>query len=381
MYRMDDPTSSGTAPTPGTANPEGFPTAGNAATGVPATIPGAWWFHQMTEELRNIVVAVALVPTKNIVNQVLQAILRMCGGNVTTVATAGTTALTPDNAGLVLVNAAGGNVALTLPAVASAGGIKLTFQFVRTDSSANSVTLAPAGTDTISPGQASLSIPALGTIKLDGNGSAAWQIVGQQGTHGIEVFTESGTFVAPAGVTQVAYEVWGAGGAGGGSSAADDAGSAGGGGAYARGIADVTPGESYPVTVGIGGAFGNGGGSPTNGTGGTSSSFASFASCTGGGPGLAGNGTIQRTFGTGGTATGGSIQLEGQSGNIGVVISGNLMITPVGGGTFAGPAGAPGIAAGAATGPIGIYPGVGGGGGINGGAGAPGANGLVIISW
>src|SRR5579883_700118 len=118
MYRMDDPTTSGTAPVPGTANTEGFPTAGNAQTGVPATIPGPWWFHEITEELRNIVVAVAIIPTKNIVNQVLQAIRRMCGGNVTTISAAGTTTLTADNAGLVLVNAAAGNITVALPPAA-----------------------------------------------------------------------------------------------------------------------------------------------------------------------------------------------------------------------------------------------------------------------
>lgn len=72
------------------------------------------------------------------------------------------------------------------------------------------------------------------------------------------VFDASGSFVVPAGVTNVSVEVWGGGGGGGYDSAASSrdgaAGGGGGGGGYAKRVAvPVTPGQSYRVLVGDGG--------------------------------------------------------------------------------------------------------------------------------
>ena len=66
-----------------------------------------------------------------------------------------------------------------------------------------------------------------------------------------DVYTSSSSWVAPAGVTSVDVECYG--GGGGGSASTTRLG--GGGGAYAKqtGIS-VTPGNSYTVTVGAGGA-------------------------------------------------------------------------------------------------------------------------------
>lgn len=52
----------------------GFPTGGNPVGGVPATKPGAWWFHMITEELRAIVTAAGLAPDHAVLNQVLQGL-------------------------------------------------------------------------------------------------------------------------------------------------------------------------------------------------------------------------------------------------------------------------------------------------------------------
>ncbi len=52
----------------------GFPTNGNPGTSTPATIPGDWWFHQIGEELRSVIVAAGLTPTHSAVNQLLAAI-------------------------------------------------------------------------------------------------------------------------------------------------------------------------------------------------------------------------------------------------------------------------------------------------------------------
>src|SRR5512133_1422593 len=79
----------------------------------------------------------------------------------------------------------------------------------------------------------------------------------------VETFTTAGTtnWVAPAGVTSVKIECWGAGG-GGGTRTIAGASGGGGGGAYARVDAfSVTPGNSYSYTVGGGGAANTAGGS------------------------------------------------------------------------------------------------------------------------
>jgi hypothetical protein len=89
-----------------------------------------------------------------------------------------------------------------------------------------------------------------------------------------DLYTSSGTWVAPTGVTKVLITVIGGGGGGGGGKTSGDGGGGGGGGAS---IIDhymqVTSGNSYTITVGAGGAGGAGGGSPTSGVDGGSSSF------------------------------------------------------------------------------------------------------------
>lgn len=75
-------------------------------------------------------------------------------------------------------------------------------------------------------------------------------------------FTTSGTWTAPADVTFVTVEAWGAGGAGGGkTNKLTGVAGGGGGGAYASNTVAVTPGNSYSYTVGAGGtgSTGNGG--------------------------------------------------------------------------------------------------------------------------
>jgi phage-related tail fiber protein len=94
------------------------------------------------------------------------------GAHVTSVAS-GVTALTVANSGLVMVNAAGGNVTINLPAAAALGGLPISYRFVRTDSSANAVTISRAGADTID-GIASVGLHKLGRIDVVGDGISSW---------------------------------------------------------------------------------------------------------------------------------------------------------------------------------------------------------------
>lgn len=67
-----------------------------------------------------------------------------------------------------------------------------------------------------------------------------------------QTFTTSGSFLVPAGVTQITVEVWGGGGRGGSRTSGSGAYGGGGGGAYARKIVTVVPNTSYSYTVGAG---------------------------------------------------------------------------------------------------------------------------------
>lgn len=80
-------------------------------------------------------------------------------------------------------------------------------------------------------------------------------------TSSSEIFSTSGTWPAPAGISAISVETWGAGGGGGGSDAtAGSAGGGGGGGEYAKESVAVTPGGIYSYTVGAPGSGGNGSG-------------------------------------------------------------------------------------------------------------------------
>jgi hypothetical protein len=85
-----------------------------------------------------------------------------------------------------------------------------------------------------------------------------------QTSQGVRIgFASSTTWTCPAGVTQITVELWGGGGAAGwsywlgcGLSTCKSGGNGGNGG-YTKSIINVIPGNSYAVTVGIGGALGS----------------------------------------------------------------------------------------------------------------------------
>ena len=196
---------------------------------------------------------------------------------------------------------------------------------------------------------------------------------GLGGLVSMQVFTSSGTWTKPAGVTKIKVIVTG--GGGGGSSTNDDDMAAGGGaGATAIKIIDVTSVASVSVTVGAGKA-GNVNNQSMAVVYGNPSSFGSY--CTGGG-GSNGGGNWA-IGGYGGTASGGDININGGDGNGGAIdFTYSYIAAGTGGASFWGGGGA-GDTRTNAFGRSGRAYGSGGGGGANSQQGESGANGVVVV--
>lgn len=185
-----------------------------------------------------------------------------------------------------------------------------------------------------------------------------------------QVFTSSGTFTIPTGVTAIKVTVVGAGGGGSNGDPCYGGANAGGGATGIQFFTGLTPANTLTVTVGTGGTNG------TNGnTGGTSSVASGTQSIT----------TVQSTGGTGGqsygpftvagaggTATGGALNIKGGAGaaGYGSGAGGSSLFSPTMS-YIANSAGRAGIA----------YGGGGNGGNSSSGAGGTGGAGMVLIEW
>ena len=198
---------------------------------------------------------------------------------------------------------------------------------------------------------------------------------------GVKSFVASGSFTVPPGVTQVEVEVWGA-GCGSFASLPGLPSGGGSGGGYARKlVTGLTPGQSIPVTVGVGGVGGT-----TDGAGasaGGASSFGSFASASGGG--LNRIGTVSSPqFGAtpAGVGVSGDVTFSGSAGQSAIW---NQNGTGQGGMGGAAPMG--GAQNSGSTGNIGCFPGGGAAGAGTGSAGnaayngAAGGGGLVVVRY
>jgi len=215
------------------------------------------------------------------------------------------------------------------------------------------------------------------TVTPSGNGIEISAVFPNGGVPNMQVFDTNGIFTVPAGVTRIMVEVWGGGGGGGaaynvgGPSGVEGGG--GGGGGYGKQVFTVTPGATYNVSVGSGGAGSTGSGASAGGT----SSFGALVSAPGGGGGVDGSSTKHGAGGSGGTSTA-LINLPGEAGN--QFGSNAIWESPRCGG--ASPCGGNGGMGGGPPGGVGTAPGGGGGGGggqPEGFAGSNGAKGRVIV--
>jgi len=212
---------------------------------------------------------------------------------------------------------------------------------------------------------------------VQAQGSTAWPERLEPLTERIVIFTSSGTFTAPPGVTTVYLTMCGGGGGGGGGTY--NAG-AGGGGASGNTIVNypytVIPGGEYTVTIGEGGSGGEGGFTAGEGEVGGNSVFDTLT-VPGGDYGEGGGGGYYGGGGSNSKATLG-ISVEGDPGNQG----GADRIGGLGGNGILGSGGAGGDLSAGGTGSG--YSGGGGGGASRGNFwydGGAGAAGVCIIMY
>lgn len=128
--------------------------------------------------------------------------------------------------------------------------------------------------------------------------------VSTTGLSSMQVFTSSGTWIKPAGISKILVRLCGGGGGGSGH------GETGGAGGYAEKIIDVTGVSSVSVTIGTGSTSstyysGNGGGGGTT-------SFGGYVSATGGN---GANSSHQHCGGLSGIGSGGDLNLYGGGGS------------------------------------------------------------------
>lgn len=77
MDRHNRAAGSNVAPTAPAAATNPYFTEGDPGNAIPATQPGPWWFHMMTEEIRAVIVAASLTPAHNVLTQLRDAILAL----------------------------------------------------------------------------------------------------------------------------------------------------------------------------------------------------------------------------------------------------------------------------------------------------------------
>jgi hypothetical protein len=163
MDRIYEAYTDGSAPAAPAAPATGYPRSGTPGT--PATVPGAYWYHMMTESVRNVLAGLGVTPDHLDHTLLLEAVRRAGGAHVTTLTASAT--LTLAQAGLVEVDASAGNVVVTLPAAADLAA--LGYMLVRIDGSANTVTITAAGGEAVG-GAATLPLQVGGIKLIKSNG-------------------------------------------------------------------------------------------------------------------------------------------------------------------------------------------------------------------
>ena len=227
---------------------------------------------------------------------------------------------------------------------------------------------------TVSYGQTSVSGSAIATVPSAPFLQWKLPVLRPGFASGIQTFTANGSYVVPAGVSQIEAEVWGGGSGSYASTSAVGSGGGAGGGYARKRITGLVTGQVIPVTIGNGGAGGTTAGA-VPGTGGTSS-LGPFISATGAGLNYLNSFSMPQSGAyPPGTGFGGDVNLTGSMGQDSNAGKGGLGgSAPMGGNVASGTFGLPGN-----------FPGGGASGAGNPGGiaynGATGASGFVGIRW
>ena len=222
----------------------------------------------------------------------------------------------------------------------------------------------PANNVVLGNGTSAVQTVAPGTTGnvLTSNGTS-WTSAAISVGSAATVFTSSGTFTIPSGITKVKMTVVGGGGPGSVQSSNQGGVGGSGGGAAIKWLSGLTPGNTLTVTVG--------------GSGGTSSVASgtqtiATVSATGGAD----------NYAPGGLGSNGDMNIRGNPGGLGSFAgSGGQGYGGGGGSSIFGGGGAAGTGGAGNGQPGGAYGGGGGGGGQSGGSGGAGASGVVLFEY
>jgi hypothetical protein len=294
----------------------GNTTAAGTGVAIPAGKTATVWTEGTNFRLQNTYLASPTIDTPTISSPTMTgtpvAPTAAPGTNTTQVATTAFVAAATTGLGTMATQNAN-NVAIT------GGSITGITDLAVADGGTGASTAANARTNLGTNDAANLTTGTVATARLASGtadnttflrGDQTWTAVsGYTGPLGMQVFTSSGTFTVPTGVTSVKVTVVGAGG---GVNTYGGTSQSGAGGMAQRVVTGLTPGGTVSVTVG-GVGSNNSGGSPPNpglrgSTGGTSS-FGAFCSATGGQ-----GATSNVNSATGGAGSGGTLNINGQTG-------------------------------------------------------------------
>lgn len=395
MDRVFKSGASATPPSPPSSPSVGYPIGGDPGLGTPATKPGPYWYHMITEELRGLVAAAGLTPDASNLNQLtlaVQELIRQAAGDykasVHVATTANITALnggapnTLDGVTLVL----GDRILVKDQTTASQNGI---YVVTTLGTGANGTWSRAGDADTaLEINSGAMVVVEEGTTNADSQwvlttnapitlGTTSLTFAKQGGGGSLVNVVRyasagSGTYNKPSNVTKIRVRV--VGGGGGGAAGYGDYGAGGGGGAGGYCETFITsPATSYAYTVGAAGAAG----ATTAGGGNGGSTTIAGMTASGGVGGQTGTGS----GGTGGSASGGQLNVPGGGGGGGSPRAGSY--ADGGGGNGGASAFGGGGAGGGrvnAQGTAGSFGGGGGGSGALGtSAGAAGGAGFIEI--
>jgi hypothetical protein len=239
----------------------------------------------------------------------------------------------PTGTGVVTLTAPTTNTDRTVTLPDQTGTVYIAGGDIGTPSAGNGSNLTNLNASNLATGTVPTARLASGTansttyLRGDQTWAAVTSLPGYQG----QVFTGSGTFTIPSGVTAIKVTVIGGGGGGGGSRSNTcqngQGGGGGGGGTAVAYLTSLTPGNTLSVTVGAGGTAGAS--TPTSGGAGGTSSVASgtqtitTVSATGGSGGTAGN-NASGTNGAGGGTSGASYGISGSAAIAGPVFTAGM---------------------------------------------------------